>query len=162
MDMVSSFHENFQMFPISAKRMIVEISPFYKFRIMYGKKYEMPDLEYLTKMANEYLYYPNDAKYVYTQKPNKPLKFHPNDKYIYEIKKLDSEETCYCNELFLDRINTWVGFSSLDKVKNSLIGYYKANAYPFIPRVDYTELYEIINEKYNDNIDLNLIERVRK
>lgn len=162
MDMVSSFHENFQMFPISAKRMIVEISPFYKFRIMYGKRYEMPGLQYLTKICNEDLYYPNDTKYVYAQKPNKPLKFHPNDKYIYEIKKLNSEETCYCNELFLDRINTWVGFSSLDKVKDSLIGYYKANTYPFIPRVDYTELYEIITEKYNDNIDLNLIERVRK
>lgn len=162
MNMVSSFHENFQMFPISAKRMIVEISPFYKFRIINEKKYEMLDLKYLTNMANENLYYPNDTKYVYSQKPNKPIKEHPNDKYIYDIKKLNSIETSYCNELFFDRINTWVGFSSLDKAKNSLIGYYKANAYPYVPRVDYTELYRIINERYNAKIDLDLIERVRK
>ena len=161
MNMVKDFHENFMMFPISARRMIVEISPFYKFRIKNEKYYDMPDLDELSYLNNEELYYPNDVHYVYSQKPFKPPKTHPNDKYIYDIKKLNSVETCYCNELFFDRINTWVGFSSLDKVKNSLIGYYKANSYPYIPRVDYTELYKIINERYSENIDLTKIERVR-
>ena len=67
--MLSNFHENFQMFPISANRMIVLISPFYKFRQTYRGIYEMPPLETLTKLVNEELYYPNDAHYVLTQNP---------------------------------------------------------------------------------------------
>ena len=121
----------------------------------------MPELKELTILDNEDLYYPNDVKYVYSQKPFKPLKFHPNDKYIYEIKKLSSEETVYCNELFLDRINTWLGFSSLDKVADSLVAYAIDNSYPLIPRVEYKELYDLLNEKYGKNIEIDKIERLR-
>ena len=162
LDLHKYFTENFMMFPISAKRMIVEIDPFYKLKLGNRSSYEMLDLSQFTYMTNENLFKPNDTKYVYSQKIFKPLKYHPNDKYIYEIKKLSNDETIYCNELFLDRINTWVGFSSLDKVYESFIKYYESNSYPFVPRVDYTEMYKIINEKYNADIDLDLIERVRK
>lgn len=162
LDLHKYFTENFMMFPISAKRMIVEIDPFYKLKLVNRSSYEMLDLSQFTYMTNENLFKPNDTKYVYSQKPFKPLKYHPNDKYIYEIKKLSNDETIYCNELFLDRINTWVGFSSLDKAYESFIKYYESNSYPFVPRVDYTEMYKIINEKYNTGIDLDLIERVRK
>lgn len=162
MHLHSCFTENFMMFPISAKRMIVEIDPFYKFRIANRHNYEMPDLEYLTEMPNEKLFYPNDVKYVYTQKPYKPYKYHPDDKYIYDIKKLNSKETRYCNELFLDRINTWVGFTSLNKSVGSIFAYKKANSYPFVPRVDYTELYKIINERYGATIDIDTIGGFRR
>lgn len=156
------FSENFMMFPISAKRMIVEIDPFFKFRIINANNYDMPKLEDLTMIPNEDLFYPNDAKYVYSQQPYKPHKYHPDDLYIYEIKKLTSKETRYCNELFLDRINTWVGFTSLNKAVGSIFAYKRANSYPYVPRVDYTELYKIINEKYGSSIDINTIGGFRR
>lgn len=114
LNFVRSFHENFEMFPISAKRMIVEIAPFYKFRQAYKNFYPMPKLEDLTELVNEKLYAPNENKYVYPQM-DIILKYHENDKYIYSIKQLSRDETRYCNALFLDRINTTLGFSSLNK-----------------------------------------------
>lgn len=156
-----NFTENFMMFPISAKRMIVEIDPFYKFRIFAKDYYDMPKLDYLTYLDNEKLYYPNFNKYVLPQDGTSP-KYHPEDLYIYEIKKLTSRETRYCNELFLDRINTWVGFTSLNKAVGSIAQYKRTNSYPYVPRVDYTELYKIINEKYGSSIDINTIGGFRR
>lgn len=81
---------------------------------------------------------------------------------IYKIKKLNSKETRYCNELFLDRINTWVGFTSLNKAVGSIVAYKRVNSYPFVPRVDYTELYKIINERYGSSIDIDAIGGFRR
>lgn len=162
MHLHSCFSENFMMFPISAKRMIVEIDPFFKFRSANSKTYDMPKLEDLTKIPNEDLFYPNDNKYVYPQQPFKLHEYHPDDLYIYKIKKLNSKETRYCNELFLDRINTWVGFTSLNKAVGSIFAYKRANSYPYVPRVDYTELYKIINERYCSNIDIDTIGGFRR
>ena len=156
-----NFSENFMMFPISSKRMIVEIDPFYKFRIAYKDYYDMPSLEELTMLSNEKLYYPNEAKYILPQNGIEP-NYHKDDKYIYEIKHLTSKETRYCNELFLDRINTWLGFSSLEKIVGSVVAYYRDNKFPYAPRTDFYELYELINKKYDSSIDLNNIARVRK
>ncbi|MDE6284735.1 MAG: DUF4238 domain-containing protein [Bacilli bacterium] len=148
---VKSFHENFQMFPISAKRMIVEIAPFYKFRYAYRNVYSMPRLKDLTALINEDLYSPNENQYVYPQTSIIP-KFHKDDRYIYKIKKLSREETRYCNALFLDRINTTLGFSSLNKAIGSILYYKKLNSYPYVPRVDYKSLYAIINSRYEGSL----------
>lgn len=155
------FTENFMMFPISAKRKIVEIDPFYKFRIEAKDIYDMPKLDYLTCLNNEKLFYPNKNKYILPQ-DGIPLKYHQDDLYIYEIKKLTRKETRYCNELFLDRINTWLGFSSLNKVAGSIVAYKRDNSYPYEPRVDYTELYKIINERYGSSIDIDTIKGFRR
>ncbi len=161
MHMHYNFSENFMMFPISSKRMIVEIDPFYKFRFFARNRYNMPDLDHLTNLSNETLFYPNTNKFILPQEGLMP-KYHPDDLYIYEIKKLTSKETRYCNELFLDRINTWVGFSSLNKVVGSIFAYKRVNSYPFVPRVDYTELYKIINERYGASIDIKSIGGFRR
>ena len=145
----SCFTENFMMFPISARRMIVEIDPFFKF----CKRYPMPPLSYLTKLDNESLFYPNDCRYVLPQNSTRH-RYHEDDKYIYEIKKLTSHETQYCNALFLDRIDTVCGFSSLDKAVGSIMLYKKLNEPPFDPRVDYTELYRIIEQRYGGTINV--------
>ena len=149
MNMNANFHENFQMFPISKNRMIVEIAPFYKFRATYSYIYKMPDLRYLTCLPNEDLFSPNTVRYV-KQQPLDGLSYDydDNDKYIYEIKKLNKEEIRYCNALFMDRINTYLGFSSLDKAVGSIIKYKKLNDFPYVPRVDYTNLYKIIEERF--------------
>lgn len=147
------FHENFEMYPISAKRMIVEISPFYKFRHMYSWRYKMPELKVLTELPNEDLFLPNSNIYKLPLKDGVP-QYHPDDLYIYDIKKLTSAETRYCNELFLDRINTHLGFSSLGKAVRSIVQYKRDNSYPYIPRVDYTNLYKIIEKKYGGSLNV--------
>lgn len=155
LNFVISFHENFEMFPISAKRMIVLIAPFYKFRQTYKLFYSMPPLEYLTELVNEELYFPNDTKYVLPQTGVYP-KYHPNDKYIYSIKRLTRSETRYCNALFLDRINTTLGFSTLNKAVGSLLYYRRVNSYPYVPRVNYDGLYKLINEKYGGSLEIKM------
>lgn len=150
-NLLKSFNENFQMFPISAKRMIVEIAPFYKFRHVYKNQFKMPTLDSLTELVNEKLYEPNENKYVKTQ-TNLVLNYHEDDKYIYKIKRLNRDETRYCNALFLDRINTTLGFSTLDKVIGSLMLYKRLNSFPYVPRVDYDPLYKIVNNVYQGSL----------
>ena len=151
--MLSNFHENFQMFPISANRMIVLISPFYKFRQTYRGIYEMPPLETLTELVNEELYDPNDAHYVLPQNPPH-YRYHEDDEYIYTVKHLSDKEVQYCNALFMDRVSHFFGFSSLSDAVRSIILYKKLNSFPFIPRVDYTNLYKIIEERYGGNLNV--------
>lgn len=146
-----NFSENFMMFPISSQRMIVLICPFYKHRWNYKSLgYKVPELNTFTVIPNESLFEPNSNKYVLPQTPDRPFKYHEDDRYIYKIKQLTSSEVQYCNALFMDRIDTYLGFSSLDSSVGSIIKYKKLNEYPYVPRVDYTQLYEIIRDRYSD------------
>jgi len=152
---VTNFSENFQMFPISSKRMIVLISPFFKFR--YFRKslgVPVPDLCDLTVIPNEKLFEPNRNHYVLPQMPNKGYQYHEEDKYIYDVKVLTTDEIRYCNALFMDRIDTYLGFSSLDNAVGSIVKYKKLNDPPYVPRVDYTKLYEIIEKRYLGNLNI--------
>ena len=151
---VTSFSENFQMFPISAKRMIVLISPFFKFR--YFRKSSgvpVPNLSDLTVIPNEKLFEPNRNHYVLPQMPNKGYQYHEDDKYIYDVKVLTTDEIRYCNALFMDRIDTYLGFSSLNHAVGSIVKYKKLNDPPYVPRVDYTKLYQIIEKRYLGNLN---------
>lgn len=152
---VTNFSENFQMFPISSKRMIVLISPFFKFR--YFRKslgVPVPNLSDLTVIPNEKLFEPNRNHYVLPQMPNKGYQYHEDDKYIYDVKVLTTDEIRYCNALFLDRIDTHLGFSSLNHAVGSIVKYKKLNDPPYVPRVDYTKLYEIIEKRYLGNLNI--------
>lgn len=149
------FSENFMMFPISSKRMIVLICPFYKYRyVCKNAGVKVPDLECLTVIPNESLFEPNGNKYILPQMPGKPYNYHEDDRYIYNIKQLTSSEIRYCNALFMDRIDTYLGFSSLEHAVGSIIKYKKLNDPPFIPRVDYTELYKIIQKRYLGSLNV--------
>ena len=152
---VTNFSENFQMFPISSKRMIVLISPFFKFR--YFRKslgVPVPNLSDLTVIPNEKLFEPNRNHYVLPQMPNKGYQYHEEDKYIYDVKVLTTDEIRYCNALFMDRIDTHLGFSSLDNAVGSIVKYKKLNDPPYVPRVDYTKLYQIIEKRYLGNLNI--------
>lgn len=149
--MVTNFHENFQMFPVSANRMIVLISPFFKFRHEFRNYFSMPPLEHLTVLANEELFLPNQNYYVYPQDPPN-YHYHENDEYIYQVKKLTAEEVRYCNALFMDRVSSLLGFPSLRSVVRSAIAYKKYNEPPYTPRVDYSRLYQIIEERYGGRL----------
>lgn len=152
---VTSFSENFQMFPISSKRMIVLISPFFKFR--YFRKslgVPVPNLSDLTVIPNEKLFEPNRNHYVLPQMPNRGYQHHGEDKYIYDVKVLTTDEIRYCNALFMDRIDTHLGFSSLNHAVGSIVKYKKLNDPPYVPRVDYTKLYQIIEKRYLGNLNI--------
>lgn len=146
----SHFSENFMMFPISAKRMIVLINPFYKFR--YARmKAGLPCLPLtdLTVIPNESLFAPNRNYYAATNSEQNSGVYSENDQYIYTIQKLTSDETQYCNALFMDRIHECFGFSSLDNAFGSIIKYKLLNDPPYTPRVNYTPLYRIIEKRYS-------------
>ncbi len=150
-----SFSENFMMFPISAKRMIVLICPFYKFRYFCKQSgLNIISLDDLTVIPNERLYEPNRNYYEMTQRSRNTLQFHENDRYIYDIKKLSCDEIRYCNALFMDRIDTFLGFSSLDNAVSSIINYKKLNDPHYVPRVDYKELYKIIENRSLGNLNI--------
>ena len=149
------FYENFQMFPISSKRMIVLINPFFKYRYM--KKQSggnVPPLEELTVIPNEILFEPNRIYYKLPQISQKEPQYHEDDRYIYAVKALSRAEKRYCNALFLDRIDTYLGFSTLDHVVGSIIKYKKLNDPPYTPRVNYTALYKIIQERYKGSLNV--------
>ena len=151
----SSFHENFQMFPISSKRMIVLIAPFFKFRYMKKQVGDnVPPLDYLTAIPNETLFEPNRNYYKLPQTPGKDFQYHDDDRYIYDVKTLSSNEIRYCNALFLDRIDTYLGFSSLEHAVGSIIKYKKLNDPPYVPRVDYASLYKIIQDRYLGSLNV--------
>lgn len=152
---VTNFSENFQMFPISSKRMIVLISPFFKFRyFMKLSGVLVPNLSDLTVIPNEKLFAPNRNHYVLPQMPNRGYQHHEEDKYIYDVKVLTTDEIRYCNALFMDRIDTHLGFSSLNHAVGSIVKYKKLNDPPYVPRVDYTKLYQIIENRYLGNLNI--------
>lgn len=145
--MSAKFHENFQMFPISAKRMIVLISPYFK--VYYANQHKgLTSLSDLSYLENDELFKPNSVVYKKTQNGIE-YDYDEDDKYVYQIKKLKTKEVQYCNALFMDRIDTHLGFSSLNNAVKSILKYKKLNSFPYIPRVNYDKLYQIINERYN-------------
>lgn len=148
LNMISNFSENYQMFPISSKRMIVLISPFFKFRhFMNSCGKPGLSLKELTAIPNEELFKPNRNYYVLPPISGKGYQYHYDDRYIYDVKTLTCDEIRYCNALFMDRIDTYLGFSSLEHAVGSIIKYKKLNDPPYTPRVDYTELYKIIRKR---------------
>ena len=151
----NNFSENFMMFPISSRRMIVLISPFFKLRERYSfLGIEAPKLEDLTMIPNPMLFEPNRNQYVLPQSEGAKPQFHCDDRYLYDVKVLSNSEVEYCNSLFMDRIDTYLGFSDLDKIVNSVLRYKVLNSYPYRPRVNYYWLYKEIENRYGYNLFL--------
>lgn len=137
------FNETFFMFPLSAKRMIVLINPFFK---EYQTSYELignllPPLDYFTNMNDIRLFASNQSEKMMTDGEPRSLK----DKYVYRPVELKPEEIEYCNCLLLDRIHTWLGFGSMDGVYRSILTYEKE---PYA-RNDYTKLYKLAHKYAN-------------
>ena len=100
-------------------------------------------------IPNESLFEPNHNYYEATKGEQNSGVYSENDQYIYDIKKLTSDEIQYCNALFMDRINEYLGFSSIDSAFGSIIKYKLLNDPPYTPRVDYTPLYRIVEKRYS-------------
>ncbi len=136
------FHENYMMFPISGKRMIVLINPFFKIlnAIMeMGLPY--PKIENFTKLSDEKLFTPNKSQRLMTD-PESEKK--PDDIFTYYPVKISSSDCQYCNSLLMDRVHTWLGFSDLERAKRSILRYKQENE-GSVPRNNYDALYHIIS-----------------
>lgn len=134
---VTAFHENFYLFPISARRTIVLINPFFKFMLTNRDMFRL-DFSRYTMMNDERLFLPNRSTCDVTGAHN------GDDVYTYTPVKLTPFETRYCNCLIMDRVDTWLGFGSLDAVRGSAEQYRKMTwGYA---RNDYRELYDILSK----------------
>src|SRR5574344_250637 len=61
--LMASFMENFMMFPLSRKRMVVLINPFFKLRaVSFAQKIKVPSLAEFTGLTDERLFSANDIK----------------------------------------------------------------------------------------------------
>lgn len=110
--------ENFYMFPLSSKRMAVLVNPFFKTYIQQTR--ECPwlevDLSALTKMPRLDVFSPNEAEKMLLDEER-----DMRDVYRYHPVKLWTEEAVYCNALFMDQVQEYLGFTSLDSIRSSVI-----------------------------------------
>jgi hypothetical protein len=120
----ANFGENFMMFPISTKRMIVLLPPYFGRRYYYEPLGASPiPFEELTNIKNPDLFTPGKA--VYKRGKNGDLFPHAKDRHTYDVKQLSHEDLGYCNSLLLDRADEHAFFSSLDAVGDGVLKYRK-------------------------------------
>ena len=137
----TNFHENFYMFSISKHRMLVVINPFFR---LYCKKekYPTPTI-WPSRIKDRRLFEKNDAdKLIGFQ--GKPI-LSDNDTFRYKVQSMKREDVIWVNMLMLDRIDTLLGFTSLEDIAESVRAYdnwYKEHNLP--PRNDYTALIELL------------------
>ncbi len=142
MQIQAVFHENFYMFPLSNKRMIVLVNPFFKFMKTNIDSRVIPEipLSNFSMLPRWDVFDVNESQYKMTEDllDGRSLK----DPYVYHPVKLWHEELVYCNALFLDRVHEWLGFTSLESVKDSVVEY---DIEEYV-RNDYTELHKLISK----------------
>ena len=133
----TNFHENFYMFSISKHRMLVVINPFFR---LYCKKekYPTPTI-WPSKIKDRRLFEKNSAdKLIGFQ--GKPI-ISDTDTFRYKVQSMKHEDVIWVNMLMLDRIDTLLGFTSLEDIAESVYAYdnwYKEHHIP--PRNDYSNL----------------------
>ena len=132
-----SFHENFYMFPLSKKRMIVIINPFFR---LYDKKekFTRPSI-WPSHIENKRLFEKNVSPNVRVLL-GKPL-YKDDDEFTYTIQNISDNDAEWVNMLMLDRVDTFMGFDSFDRIKNSVKRYIDFHSEKnMIPPVDYSFL----------------------
>ena len=139
----TNFHENFYMFSISKHRMLVVINPFFR---LYCKKEKYPQPTIWPSMIKDRrLFEKNDAdKLIGVQ--GKPIT-SDSDTFRYKVQSMKHEDVIWVNMLMLDRIDTLLGFTSLEDIEESVRAYdnwYKEHQLP--PRKDYSKLIELFDK----------------
>ena len=139
----TNFHENFYMFSISKHRMLVVINPFFR---LYCKKEKYPQPTIWPSMIKDRrLFEKNDAdKLIGFQ--GKPIT-SDSDTFRYKVQSMKHEDVIWVNMLMLDRIDTLLGFTSLEDIEESVRAYdnwYKEHELP--PRKDYSKLIELFDK----------------
>ena len=132
-----SFPENFYMFPLSKRRMIVIVNPFFR---MYDKK-EKFTRPYIwpTHIENKRLFEKNESPNVMILL-GKPV-YKDDDEFIYTVQSISDKDAEWVNMLMLDRVDTFMGFDSFDRIKNSVKRYIEFHEEKNMkPPVDYSLL----------------------
>ena len=113
------FHENFYLFPLSKKRMIVLVNPFFR---LYDKKEKMfcPSI-WPTHIEDKKLFEKNLAQRVPVLL-GKPV-FKDDDIFTYTVKSISDADAEYINMLMLDRVDTFLGYATLDGINKSVQRY---------------------------------------
>ena len=131
---LTRFTENFMMFHLSPRRMVVLINPYFQFFQTCPKLLVAPNISDYTKM---------DLRCFRMNKRDPPATMEDvedkNARYIYNPVKLRQDEVEYCNALWMDRAYHWVAASSFMNIRRS-VARYKVEAAGYY-RNDYTELY---------------------
>lgn len=114
-----SFHENFYLFPLSKSRLIVLINPFFR---LYDKREKMfrPSI-WPSHIENRRLFEKNLAPKVPVLL-GKPV-FNDGDEFTYTVQNVSDSDAEYINMLMLDRVDTLMGYATLDGIKNSVQRY---------------------------------------
>ena len=137
----TNFHENFYMFSVSKHRMLVVINPFFR---LYCKKEKFPlPTIWPSKIKDRRLFDKNDADKLLSFQ-GKPI-LSDNDTFRYKVQSMKHEDVLWVNMLMLDRIDTLLGFTSLEDIAESVCAYdnwYKEHHLP--PRKDYTPLIKLL------------------
>ncbi len=131
------FPENFYMFPISKKRMIVTVNPFFR---LYDKKEKLtrPSI-WPTHIENKRLFEKNESPNVMVLL-GKPV-YKDDDEFIYTVQSISDKDAEWVNMLMLDRVDTIMGFASFDRIKNSVKRYIDFHTEKnMTPPVDYSSL----------------------
>ena len=139
----SSFHENFYMFSVSKNRMLVIINPFFR---LYTKreKFPIPTI-WPTQIQDKKLFEKNKSPKLLA--PLGQQIYRDTDEFRYKIHSMNAEDVLWVNALMLDRIDTFLGFSSLKHAKKSVefyMNWYKERN--LIPPKNYEPLFKLMKK----------------
>ncbi len=131
------FPENFYMFPLSKRRMIVTVNPFFR---LYDKKekFTRPSI-WPTHIENKRLFEKNESPNVLVLL-GKPV-YKDDDEFIYTVQSISDKDAEWVNMLMLDRVDTIMGFDSFDRIRRSVKRYIDFHTEKNMkPPVDYSPL----------------------
>ena len=132
-----NFHENFYMFSISKNRMIVIINPFFR---LYTKREKFPEPDIWPSQIKDKGLFEKNISPKLPVIYGKPV-FKDTDLFRYKVHSMKHEDIILVNMLMLDRIDTFLGFTSEKNIHESVNAYmewYKQRNIP--PRNDYSSL----------------------
>jgi len=150
------FWDNFLLFPVSSKRIIVLVNPFFKCihedlsRILYDHE-SVPDtgkvradifelmVGRITNLCRSELTMPNTNEY-------RGIGYTEYDKFVYTPKVLLPEELHYINVLIMSQTQEWLGFSKEEEILPSL-KFCRERVGAFVEEDPYLKLFELLDKR---------------
>ena len=150
------FWDNLLLFPVSSKRIIVLINPFFKcvhneFNQIVSEYKSFPDIQdtcdclqerFLWPITNIYrkeLTAPNQNEYT-------GIGYLESDRFTYHPEKLKPDELHYLNVLIMSQTCQWLGFSKAEEILPSL-RFCRERVGKLVENDPYLELLEIVERK---------------
>ena len=147
--------ENFNFFPISSKRIVVAIHPFFK--TFFPQSFVDPDGKPVFESKPECwpscmetidLFEPPSCQYVCKSD------YSQDDKFVYGRKQLSAFETDYLNYLMCHYAKAAIAFDSPDLVKTGIMAFFWGSVWMRVAtrgRTNFQEELEILNEEFESS-----------